>query len=375
MNRSLARAITFLFLFASTQASIAQEDELFRTVPLDNNVGFEVGRGYDILKGNPRADCVDRSVVQDHPSFGPNSATFHSTRIENSEQLDRALSVSASASVQAGSWGGSASAAFSNSLSVTSYGLTYLVSSEVDGKGDSIRDVKLKDRYLKLISSGKASSLARFRDICGDGYIGEFTMGGLFQAVVQIHTRSQAETESLAATVGASFTMASGSASFSSSLKKIATTNEVKIWTFQRGGAGPIPLTPDEMAAKAAALPDSVKSAATPTQAAIFSYIMLLEDPDLPLIDFTKRERAFSYLSERLRTARDQEADLQYILDHPNEFYFSPADLPRLANERRDLDDFRTVIEAQAQACAENAGDCTINEIPMPVPTSRPARR
>ncbi|MBY5453931.1 hypothetical protein HFO91_30600 [Rhizobium leguminosarum] len=253
--------------------------------------------------------------------------------------------------------------------------MTYVVNVEVSAKGDSLRDVTLKDQYKKLISSGKEAALERFRQICGDGYIDEFTMGGLLQAVVQVHTRSQSETESLSASLSGSFSIASGSASFSSSLKKLASSNEVQIWTFQRGGVGPIPLTAEEMAARAAALPDAVKNAATPTQAAIFSYVTLLDDPSLPLADFTEREKGLSYLAERLREARDQEANVRYILDHPSEFYSEPTDLPQLAAELKSLNDFTSVINAQADACTQSGGSCTVTEIPMPAPTVRPARR
>ena len=164
--------------------------------------------------------------METHPEFGPNSVSFRSVRIENSEQLDKSLGVSASASVNAGYAGGSASAAYSNSLSVSSYSLSYLVEVAVAGKGNSIRDVKLKDQFRKLISTGNDAAIARFRAVCGDGYIGEFTMGGGFQSFVQIHTRSATENEKIAASLSASYGMASGAASFSNALKKVAQSNE-----------------------------------------------------------------------------------------------------------------------------------------------------
>ncbi|SIO49732.1 hypothetical protein SAMN05443247_06532 [Bradyrhizobium erythrophlei] len=364
------------FLIQSTLCAYAQEDDpLFRIVTIDTPTGLEIGRGFDVLTGKPRADCVDRSIVEAHPDFGPNSVSFRSIRVENSAQLDKALGISAAASVNAGYFSGGASASFSNSLSVSSYSLSYVVKAVVSGKGSSIRDAKLKEQYRTLISGGNEDSMRRFRTICGDGYISEFTMGGDFQAVVQIHTHTKSETESIAASVNASFSMASGAASFSSSLKKAAQSNEVTVLSFQRGGSGPIAITPDDIATKASALPASIKQTPTPTEAAIFSYVLLLEDPKLPLIDFAEREDVLARLSELSARARDQEADAQYILDHPSEFYSSPTDLPPLAGEIQSLSDYRSVIRAKADACVRAAGNCVSAVVPIPQPTARPARR
>jgi hypothetical protein len=375
MRASFGGISIILFSLLGSHQVYGDEDPLFRVVTLEATAGLEVGRGYDILTGTPRADCVDRSVVEGHPDFGPNSVTFRSVRIENSEQLDKALGVSASASVNTGFGGGGVSASFSNSLSISSYSLNYLVEAGVSAKGNSIRDVKLNNRYHPLIASGNHATIERFRAVCGDGYIGEFTMGGEFKALTQIHTRSKAETESVAASLSASFSMASGAASFSSALKRAAQSNEVLIWSFQRGGNGPIPITPDDIASKASALPVAVKQTPTPIQAAVFSYVLLLDDPALPLVDFADRETALSYLSELSRRARDQQADAQYILDHPSEFYSSPTDLPLLAAELKALNDFRTIIRARAQACVRAAGNCESVDTPIPSPAARPARR
>lgn len=52
-------------------AVAAMDDPLFRTVIVDSAAGLEVGRGCDILTGNPRADCADRTMAVDHTQFGP----------------------------------------------------------------------------------------------------------------------------------------------------------------------------------------------------------------------------------------------------------------------------------------------------------------
>lgn len=361
--------------FLSVPPARCDEDPLFRSVQLSDDAGMEVGRGFDILTGNPRADCVDRAVKENHPSFGPNSIRFRSVRIESSAQLDKALGVSASASVNTGYGSGNASASFSNALSVTSYSLNYFVKASVDGKGDGLRDVHLKPNYSRLIGSGSKESLKRFRDVCGDGYIGEFTMGAEFRAFIQIVTHSKTETDSLAVSAGGALGMASGAASFSSTLKDIAKTNEVHILSEGRGGSGPIPITPDEISAKSSNLPVQAKESATPVAAAVFSYVTVLDDPKIPLSDFNSREVALSYLADLKQRLKDQRADAQYILDHPSEFYSSPTDLPQLSAEVRALDAYDRLIMAKATACINGDGNCTTIGQPFPHPLARPARR
>jgi hypothetical protein len=121
-----------------------------------------------------------------------------SSRILRSAQ---ALGMSASANFHGGAGSASASATFSNSLNVESYSLSYIVDTYLTAKGPSLRDVALKPKYLRLLKSGK---LDRFRELCGDGYIGEFIVGGEFKALIQIHTASRAERQVLSASVSAS---------------------------------------------------------------------------------------------------------------------------------------------------------------------------
>lgn len=355
--------------------ALADDDPLFRSVPIASTAGFELGRGYDILTGTPRADCIERETIEPHNNLGADSIVFHSTKIENSSELDRSLGLTASASINYGSFGGGASASFSNSLSIDSYSLHYLVDASVSSKGASIRDARLKEKYVKLIQSGNRDALARFRTICGDGFIAEFIVGGGFQSLITIHTKSKSEKESLAASMNASFSVASGSASFSSAISNASETNQVAIRSFQKGGGGVIPLSPEGIAKKIETLPDAVAEAPSPIEAVVFSYILLLDDPTLPLIDLSEREVALSYLSELSATARDQQADAEYILENPSEFYSSPQDIPLLALEIKSLREYREAIKQRAESCVKSSGYCESLEMEIPTPQVRPARR
>jgi len=361
---SISRASCLRIFFSASVIAVcitdafAQSDSLFRVVPLEDATGFELGRGYDILTGSPRGDCIERTVIQNNSNFGPNSVSMRSARTESSEQLNKFLGISASASASFGGYGGSASASYSNSLAVSKYSLTYAVDVSVVRKGDSVRDANLKSKYIELIKSGRDDAILRFHDLCGDGFIDEMQVGGRLQALIQIHTNSQSDTEAVAASLSGSFGgVASGSASLAQSLTQASQSHEVKIWTFQKGGSGPIPLTPDELASRAAALPDLVKAAPNPIGVAIFSYTTILDDLTLPVDDFAQREGTISQLSNLINSARDQQADAQYIFDHPSEFESAPADIPKLATEILRLRSYQDTIAKLAGACLASSGD------------------
>ncbi|MGR9179744.1 hypothetical protein ACU8OR_30055 (plasmid) [Rhizobium leguminosarum] len=368
--------VIFPVLAAVPSNSFGADDLYFRTVPVEDSAGFELGRGFDLLTGNPRQDCVDRTVVDSHADFGPDAVTFSSTEVTRNDDLDRSLNVSASASVQGGFGSASASTSFARALHLEAYSLSYVVRASLSGKGKGLRDVVLKPNYLKLLQSKDQEALQRFRLLCGDGYIGEFIEGGEFNAVVQIHTTSQSQRESLSAAVSATISMASGSASFASTVASIAKTNDVKVWTFRRGGSGtPIAITPESIATQASSLPALVQSSPAPLRMAVFSYVTLLDDPDIRLLDLNATEAFIQKLRVELNDARDREAEIRYILSHAGEFYANDSDLPKLLAELGELVKFEAYVHDNAIECIGASGSCSETIPALPAVTVRPGRR
>jgi hypothetical protein len=353
----------------------AQQDDTFRVYDVDSSTGYDLGRGYDILTNSPRNQCVIVSKTIEHPEYGPSEVNFKSYRIENSEQLDKALGISASASISAGVGSASASASYSSTLSVNSYSLTYVVQSSVRRKGKSIEAQDLQERYSRLLSSGNPSAYKRFRTICGDGYISEIPVGADFRAVIKIVTKSRAESESVSASLSGSYASMSGAASFSSAVKKVAQSNEVQIWNYRRGGEGAIPIGADDIATAAANLPVTSKDAPTPTQIVVISYVGLLSDPMLPLDNFSERSGQLDKLALLSSKAKDQLGDVDYIIKNPDQFFGQPADILQLSEEQNALYAFRQLVLARANECIEAAGACVVDDLTIPLPVARPARR
>ncbi|PDT20050.1 hypothetical protein [Rhizobium hidalgonense] len=373
IQKSAAVLCLSIGIFWGAEAS--GQDDIFQIYDLQDTTGYDLGRGFDVLTASPRGQCVVVGAIEDHVEFGPVGVNFRSYRIENSQQLDKVLGISASASIKFGVGSANASASYSSSVSLSSYTLNYVVEASVRRKGKSVQVQDLQERYKKLLFSGNPNAYRRFRAICGDGYISEMPVGGDFKAVIQITTSSQKESEQVAASMGGSYSIFSGAASFSSAVKKVSETNEVRIWSFRRGGEGPVPITADDIASNAANLPVSVKDAPAPVQIAVINYIGVVDDPMLPMATFTERAAKINLLGSLSAKARDQSADARYILDHPNQFFGQPSDLFELNAELAALNDFRKLVSARADECVNSEGYCMTDDLTVPLPIARPARR
>ena len=353
----------------------AQSSDTYRVYDIDSDTGLDLARGFDILTTTPRNQCVVVQTTIDHPEYGFNGVQFRSFRVESSQQLDRMIGLSATASINVGVGRGSASASYLDSLNVNNYSINYAVEATVTHKGKSVQVQELQERYKKLLSSGNPDLYRRFRSICGDGYITEMPIGGSFRALVQIQTHSRDDAQRLSASLGGSYSAFSASASFSSAIREIAKDNEVRIWSFRRGGDGPVPITVDDIATSAANLPIAVKQAPTPIQIAVMSYVSALDDPALPVATLSQRAGQVERLATLSQKARDQISDARFILNHPDQFQGQSTDALSLSNEIATLNVFREAVSTRADSCISADGVCLIDDLIGPSPLARPARR
>ena len=79
------------------------------TYDAESEPNFDIGVGYDAVKGEVRGDCVNLTPVST-PYFEGERVTFSLTQIEEANSLKEALKISASASLvgKVGSIGGKA---------------------------------------------------------------------------------------------------------------------------------------------------------------------------------------------------------------------------------------------------------------------------
>lgn len=367
--------ISFILAFSSGHAA-AQRDPLFRVLPVENTAGLDVGRGVDVVTGAPRDDCVVRTFDTEKLPVGQDQISSRTREILTMTALNKSIGASASAQMSTGLGGGSASASFSRDIGFQTYSLYYAVEASLLSESRRLRDVTLKPEVIALLKSEKADKLNVFRQKCGDGYIGEFVMGGEFHAVAIIETGSATEKQNISDSISASINGASGAASFSSALQKAVKTGNVKVVTFQRGGSGqPIPISVDDIQKRIADLPSVALNSPVKLQMTVISYAPLIQEAGAEITNLGERESAIEELAELASLANTRLNDVTYIINHPDQFYSSPGDLPTLATEAKLLKKFSSDVQKRAQICFAELGGCKTEDLVLPPVEIRPARR
>jgi len=210
--------------------------------------GFFQARGYFTNLDTVAGDCVvaadgtDAIVPVQAPNTGGQEVTFSLALIESSSDLQKSLSVSASASAKFLIGGIDAKYKFAEETHTTDTTSTLLASVVVRNTSwTAPPGVKLRDDVLPLLRgvAGKPPTneqLARFRARCGDGFIQSYTTGGEFRAIIQVQTSSKDEKDSVSASIAGHYLSFSASADFEAELRKIVSSSSTLVRTYQIGG-------------------------------------------------------------------------------------------------------------------------------------------
>lgn len=162
--------------------------------------GMEPGGGYDslaqIVKGNASGDGSDLKLE----ASTARSQTFTQDirRIENTEQLNNSLSVSASVNGSYGLFSASASSTYQKKTEVNSYSLYFLISSFVRNSEQQIKKFVLDQNSLQLNAD-------EFRVKYGDYFVQGVISGGTFYSLLQLATDSEETKEDITASAEASY--------------------------------------------------------------------------------------------------------------------------------------------------------------------------
>ena len=124
-------------------------------------------------------------------------------------------------------------------------------------------------------------------------------MGGSFDAVVQIHTKTRDERTQVSAKVDVSSLNGSGGAEFAQKISAISKEHKVTIWSFQQGGRGtPSALEPSKINQRLEELPSLASNNGVPLKALITSYAAIISDPDIQAADFLESEGELAALAD-----------------------------------------------------------------------------
>src|SRR3954469_24189094 len=219
---------------------------------------IQLGMGYNSLLGQTTQPAViDRAPVQ--PPGGPQAVQYTLHICSSTEELNQALSVSASASYGSNLFGSvSGRADFARSLSQHRYYLYLAVRCTVINASTYLTDPAASPEFAKL-TGDRTIDWKRFYDKFGDSYVSSFQTGGEFIGILRWQTTTRSEQTKVAAEVKGQFTSGSFDAQSSAQLSSLKTSSDYQVFVYRNGSHGGVPAARD-MVDTARQFPSTVES-------------------------------------------------------------------------------------------------------------------
>jgi hypothetical protein len=369
---------SFLFVvlittIAGSQAN-GQSELQYQTAVIEvtEDTPLILGRGVRSATSEALGDCIEFGNVSHE---GGQLVTQNSSLVTNRNELDTFLQISASmqASSLAG-WGASASLEMSHSLTVNTYDVGYVLKVNVLNQGESIKDAHIKDSVLQAILTNP-TPVTYFLNTCGDSYVSKFVKGGDLISSLSVSTKSTKESSSASAKLSGSYSLISADTKLSTTVKSLQETSSVKISMSRSGGNGvQLVDSVDELTKLASDFPKQVATAGWKLRAVTQSYATVTNMPDVVrgVLRVAKNDIAEMVLA--YNRARDETDRIAYLTSHPDQFFLSDFDIPKLAVEVQALENYKTEIRSQIIHCI-NDSVCDKPIGPTPIGEIYPARR
>lgn len=276
-----------------------------RTYLVDNPLlqNVQLGIGFNSLLGQTlKPAVVGPSRVTS--STGSSQTVNYTLHIcETSEDLDQALSLSASASYTAGFFGSvSGRLDFARRVSDHRYYFYLVVRCTVVNATTYLTDPVPGDALAKLVGGGPLD-LEMFHKMFGDSFISSYQTGGEFVGVLRWATTTQSDRATVAAEVRGQFASGGFDVNTQARIANLRTSKNYDVFIYRNGDSGPAPDS-SRMVEAALAFPQRVDAATgSPViyQFATQDYAGVLASITLPSIaNRLGRVRDYSALMQRL---------------------------------------------------------------------------
>jgi hypothetical protein len=161
--------------------------------------GYDFGVGADLATGGPMGKAVigTESMVE---NSGGATVKFEVSRIQSTEELERALGIDAEASYGSGSFSVSARFSYAKKTKIQASSLFMLVTTRVDLGFLSIDDPELSADAQSLVSQPD-----QFKARYGNMFVRGIGRGGIFVGSIRIETSSADESTDIAAELKGSY--------------------------------------------------------------------------------------------------------------------------------------------------------------------------
>jgi hypothetical protein len=326
--------------------------------------GMNAGVGYDsisqIVKGNAAAQEADLAL---EPVVGKPSQNFVAKirRVENTQELNDTLAISASISGSYGLFSASASSQYVTETSVHQYALYFLINAFVANSEQQVKSFKLN-------STARTLPPKEFRNRFGNYFVQGVITGGSLMALLELSTDSRKTNQQISASTEASYSGGfSIGGKFSTDIKNAASQEGVSLnIIFQLTGASAANFdlnTVEGLLEAVRHLPQMVQDSGTTMYAILKPYSLLVEPPepgelslDVAALNETKKNLTQAFLQAKFILN-----SVNYALMHENQFHIVTSELEKV---RRDMQAIIDKTRELSQRLAQDPSTPISDELP-----------
>ncbi len=357
----------------------------------EDELGMKPGVGFDGVLEDVRGTCTDNDGLD--PGGNSQEAIYSIKLVESHKELLGQLGISSASQVKAAIPDDNLEAsrktkfAMGNTFSINRYSVFLLVSARIRNETTNLKNLRIKDSVKAQLAANPEQGLNQFRAQCGDSFMSAFSTGGEYQAVIEIRTDTDEATTNLKNGYSSRFSAGAATGGTSSEIEAgitaMTSNRDVRIWTYQRGGAGEsevgLVANVQDMMARLKRLADSARQGQNPRPltATFADYFTLA----LPLPDsYRDRLNAAKDVIENLASAQtallDLQANLDYVVTQPAAFVgVDAAKLKQIRDVKRQIEDSMKKIRDRGRACAANYATCLMVENVAPPAIDVPRRK
>jgi hypothetical protein len=279
--------------------------------------GMDYGIGMDTASGDAR----NRGIIgepSDIAAAGGAKVFYDLQQVSTDEDIQKAMSLSASASAGFGPMSASANMDFAQKSHVHEYSVFLLATVIVTLGFSQIVEPKIAPDAAAKLADG---DFTRFQEMYGDQFVRGMQTGGRFIALVRVDTKDVTEQQSLSLKLKASYGPFSASGSFSAEFSQAISTKSLTITATTEGGVVPKqPTSLEEVQQIAAGFAATVPGHAVPYGVILDKYT-ILDIPKSPnFIDLAHQLDVLRFCANERNRVWTALNKLDFILTNPGQF-------------------------------------------------------
>jgi hypothetical protein len=329
--------------------------------------GYDFGVGVDLISGSPMANVIDgQPVAPASGQAGGATVDFNIDRVRTTSDLEKALGIDVDLSYGSAAFGAGVEARldFVKKCAVQTTSLFMIVTALIQ-----LEFLSIDDPVLTPDAAGLVVHPDQFADRFGNMFVRGISRGGLFVGMLEIDTRSEQDSESIAGELHGSYGLFSAAAKtkFQDIQSRFQTSCSVRM--HQEGGPVDLKITdltdPMQLLNNAnlflQSFQDSPATVSEPYEVTLAPITIAKGPAPLTSVQIQHSEDVLTFCAKQRSTQLDRLNQLQYILDNPSHFDFSNgASQTAIQHAASDTQDDLDLIASCANAAINDPGNAKL---------------